>query len=171
MSVPAPDPTPSVALAAWRELVATKSAELITAGVHTTTDPDWGVWVFRGRPEYSIDGTNKCSVVIAQRRGWTTPNRHNTARFPQLQVEVFADLTRDAVSAPDRRTAEDRAMDVFHVLDTVFHRPGERGMSWGNGDGRLFVISSARSTEPRVEDVPETDGNVRLTADYDIELA
>jgi hypothetical protein len=166
-----PDPTPDLVTAAWRELTTTRSAELLAAGVGT--DTDWGIWVFAWRIEEigAITGTNRCAVLLSSVRSWGSPNRHNTARFPQLQVEIYADLTRDAVNAPDQRIPQRRAEDVWKVIDPVFHRPGRRGQQLGSGDGTLFVVSTLRGSEPRIEDIPESDGSVRLTVDYNVEMA
>lgn len=150
--------------AAARELRATSA---VTTLVGTSTE--WGPWIFRHKPYVSLEGTGSAMVVLVQRPNGA-PNRHNTARFVTLQVEVYADVPRDASGHPSGRTAEEVAEDVFLAIDAVCHVAAQRPITWGDGNGRLRVVSSTRAGDLDVVDVPGGDGLVRGIVSYDVVL-
>ena len=168
-----PDPTPDLVTAARRELVEQKTAELVAAGVGPPvqiTDSPFALWVLTWETHgITVQGLGCASVVIAERAGWTGPNRHNTSEFPRIQVEIYADVDRER-GLPDRKTAQARAKDVFRIIDRVFHRPDAGGFYWGDANGELRVVSSLRGQEPETEPVPDGDGAQRLLVSYNVEL-
>jgi hypothetical protein len=169
-----PDPTPDLVTAAWRELVA-QSADLIAAGLvpegEQIGDIAWPVaWVFKWKAAATVSGKEGASIVLSQPSGWSSPNRHNTLEFPRLIVEVYADQSRDAGQGPEFKDAPSRAMDVWRVVDRVLHRVDAGAFTWGGTDGGIRIVSSTRSQEPQIMEVPDTDGVYRLLTSYDIEL-
>lgn len=148
-----------------RELAAHSSVTALLG-----SDARFSTWIFRWRPYVSIEGTGEASIVVSSRAGWSTANRHNTAKFPRLQIEIYADLARNNDLNPAGRTAEDLARQVFEAVDKVLHRVDSNNIQWGNTDGKLRIHSSVRSQEPTVEDVPNGDGLVRSLVFYDVAI-
>jgi hypothetical protein len=118
-----------------------------------------------------MEGTGKACVVLSQRGGWATANRHNTEQFPVLQVEVYSDPTRDANRNPsDDYTPEERAYEVYRAIDAVLHRPDGFDEDWGDAMGTLRITGSLRAGEPDITDVPEGDGLIRLLVRYEMKV-
>lgn len=151
---------------AVRQLAATPEVVALVG-----SDLTFGPWLFRWKVgAVTVEGSSSAAVVMAVRGGWATPNRHNTARFPRLQAEVYADLDRNLEGNPIVRTAEERAGDVYDALNLVFHRPDAKGFYWGNDSGRLRIVSSVAGDEPTVDEVPGGDGMVRLVGTWQVVL-
>lgn len=152
-------------IAARRELAATNSVTTLLG-----SSPEWDTWIWRWRPYVSIEGTGECGVVLSVRGGWASPNRHNTAQFPRLQVEVYADVDRNTALNPSTRTAQEKAQEVCEAIDKVFHIPQGGEVKWGNGTDDLRIVGSLRLNEPDIVDVPDGDGMVRATVNYGVNL-
>jgi hypothetical protein len=153
----------------WNEVISHR-AELEAAGVHPAGGGWPETWVFLWEPRVPVQGTGMCSVVLSVVRAWAGANRHNSLRFPTVQVEVYADIAREPSAAPDRRSAWEKAEGVWSIVDRVCHRPDGGGFTWGGPNG-VFVVSSLRATgDPEWSEVPETDGVIRALARYDVEL-
>jgi len=158
--------TTDLTIAARREL---KGVNAVTSLLGSSAE--WDTWIWRWRPYVSIEGTGSAGIVLSIRGGWTSPNQHNTAQFPRLQVEVYADVDRDPSLNPLSRTAEEKALAICQVVDAVFHIPQGGVLMWGNGDANdLRIVGSLRLTEPDVVEVPEGDGMVRATVSYGVNL-
>lgn len=125
----------------------------------------WDTWIFRWRPYVTLKASGAAAIVLSERGGWATPNRHNTARFPRLQVEVYVDLPREE-GTPVSRVAEERALEICRALDEVLHVPDGRTMEWGG----LRVLGSTRQQEPQMDAVPDADGLVRVLVYYEVNL-
>lgn len=124
-------------------------------------------WLFRLRPFVQIEGTGKCAMVLSRRAGWAPPNRHNTAQFPRLQVEILADDDRElGTPNPANRAAHDKAIEVFEAVDLHLHRP-HGGATFFND---VRVLGSTRLGEPDVTPVPGGDGVMRLLVEYGLML-
>lgn len=114
-----------------------------------------------------VEGTGKACVVLSDRTSWAGPNPHNTARFPALLVEVFADCSRNAQGAVIADDADRRCKQVWDRVDKVFHDPSNEVHVWPLG---IRVISCVRWSELSIDDVPDGDGSVRGTAYYAVTL-
>lgn len=153
----------SLTVAARRELAITPEVTNLLG-----RDVTWDTYIFRWRPFVEIEGTGASMIVLSERGGWAQPNRHNTARFPLLQVEVFTDPQRATTGVPKGQpaeahvTPEDKAGLVFQAVDRVFHVPQGGELAWSD----LRIVSSLRNTEPTTVPVPGGDGVVRLLASY-----
>lgn len=116
-------------------------------------------WVFVGaendnRPSRDVTGTSMVACVVSSRSHWAT-NMHNTARFPVLQVLIFADSTR--IPGTVSRASEDADLKVNRVAKVVrktFHDAANRDHSWPLD---VEVISSVLSTDLQLSDVPGND--------------
>lgn len=156
---------PNLVTAARRYLVAdTTLANALGSG------QGFNVWVFQWRPYVTIEGSGEAAVVLSARGGWTSPNMHNTMAFPRLQVEVWADLQRDANGNPAQRTAEDLCQDVGEQLDRLLHLPDGQLHVWGDSNGSIRVLRSMKLGEIDIVDVPEGDGMCRGTLNYGVVL-
>lgn len=119
-------------------------------------------YIFRWKLYVQLEGSGLAAVVLAQRGGWTTPNRHNTAEFPRLQTEVYVDPSRAGDQNPSNEDAETRAHIVFQQMDELLHLVDGGGYDWGG----TRIVSSVRDSEPDIADVPGGDGMVRLLSSY-----
>jgi hypothetical protein len=166
------DPTPDLVTAAVRILLTQRPA-LLGAGVgpeEAAADAAVPLWVFQWETHGQVaQGSGKGIVVVSERAGWTGPNRHNTLEFPRLQVEIYADSDRER-GFPDFKTAQARAKDIWRVVDLIFHRPDTGGITWGDVNGSVRVVSSLRGAEPDIVPVPDGDGAQRLLVSYNVEL-
>lgn len=156
-----------VVIAAQRRLA---SVPALTALLNS--DATYPTWLWRWKRWRDVEGTGSCGMVLAVRNGWAGANAHNTARFPALQVEVLADVDRDADGLHLGRGAEEKALEVYDVLDFELHRTSHETEWWGAAAGErgVRVISSVRGGEPTVQDVPDGDGMVRLLVTYNLTL-
>jgi hypothetical protein len=162
-----PDPTPDLATAVWRELYALASS-LTAAGAGS--DATWSAWVFKWKPQIDVVGSGAASVVVSSTRQWAGANRWNTLGFPVVSIDIYSDIRRDEKQGPYFRDAQAQALDVFHVVDPVLHRPDAGGFWWGSADGEIRIVSSSRSGGPTLDEIADSDGVWHLNANYDIQL-
>ncbi len=154
-------------------------AELVDNGYIGTDAPDSAdlttkiaqAWLFQGldndgRPYRDPEGSGTGAVVLSEREEWTAPNRHNTAYFPQLQMLIYMDCTRDAAGAPEEQDADRKVKHAFRLLDRVFHLTGntEEDQDWAG----YRVHSSVRGSRFVIRDVPQSQSyTVRGEATYE----
>lgn len=148
-------------------------ADLLTAGDvghDAVGGPFAGGWLSQSTtnemaPATNPQGSGKASVVLAEREGWTTPNPHNTSRFPSLWLVVYADCSRDAGLLPTSFDGRDRAMRIFQALDPIFHDVANRDHDWPLS---FRVNSCVRLADPVMTDVLLGDYTVQLIARYGV---
>lgn len=129
----------------------------------------WPIWVFDERPVgIKFEGFQKCLVVINEDSTWTSPNEHNTLRFPRLIVDIWADPTRNE----DRSVRMDDARDKIEVIETVlskhFHTvdmglPSGKIIQWGTAEeieanAGVFISGSSRRSGPEFRPVKDNEG-------------
>lgn len=100
------------------------------------------VWKYR-LPE-TLDGTGGRAIVVWRDGGWAQPDKVKTSEFPLVNVDCWADHSRDERGAMLSADAEENAWAVYRVVDMVLH--GRLGEMWGE----LHVVTSARWGEPFV---------------------
>lgn len=128
-------------------------------------------WLFQGldnegRPFRDPEGSGKAAIVLTERSEWAAPNRHNTAYFPELQMLIYMDSTRDEDGSLVSPDADSKTKHVFRLLDRCFHLVGntEAEQKWST----LRVHSSVRSSRFVLRDVPGTQSaTVRGEATYE----
>jgi hypothetical protein len=127
-----------------------------------------GVWLFVRELQVVVEGSGQAAAVLREEGAWNRPNQHNTARFPRLSVEIFADSSRDATGAISRQDAEPRARIVWKQFQTVLHRVSGFSEVWGrtSDDPGLRVWGSQLMSSPEVYQVNDWDGGVRLQAHF-----
>lgn len=168
MSTPLPSLSASsdLAVAAHRKLLAVPGVTdaLGSSGVGSPV----GVWLFVRELQVVVEGTGKAAAVLREAGGWARPNLHNTARFPRLSLEIYADSSRDAAGAVARRDAESRARAAWESFQSVLHRVDAFAEVWGKatGDSGMRVWGSQLMSLPDVYPVDDWDGGVRLQCHY-----
>jgi hypothetical protein len=142
-------------------------------GVDVAPGPFTDGWVFAGadndnRPSKDVTSTGKAALVVSSRSHWTT-NVHNTARFPILQVLIFADSTR--VAGSTSRAAEDSDLKVKKIAKVVrkcFHDAANADHSWPND---VWVTASVADGDLSIDDVPGSDGVSRGLQRFNLQVA
>lgn len=167
-----------------KELLTSARNKLINApsitpllGADIGQDPVGGAfsdgWIFLGHddweaPERDPANTGKAAVVLSVRNHWTSPNRHNTLRFPLLRVHILADMSRpNDVRLSAIKDAEDRCDRIAIAVSSVFHDVLNIDHVWPND---VFVISSVKYTDLAIVDVNNKDGLVSGDMSFALEL-
>lgn len=138
-------------------------------------------WIFDGKPYITIEKySNLALVIITDAGGWQAPNGHNSSRFPQIFVDVWASPTRHDDGSEVSPDADLLIEDVFDAMRPYLHTtnvdvPGRTGDAfipymgkpghpriWGTAEEissqtGVRVISSEILGEPTFSDV--SDGN------------
>lgn len=155
-------------------LTALTAAGLVGSVVGKDTTGVWASgWVFSDSgnnlaPSRDPLGTGKVAVVLSSRTSWSS-NMHNTARFPVLQVLVYADPTRQAGSVS--RAAEDadlKAKAVARVVRKTFHDAANKDHIWPYA---LEVVSSVADGDVELTDIPGSDYAVRGLQRFNLQLS
>lgn len=119
----------------------------------------WSTWIFDENPVgVHVENTSRCLIVVSEDDEWTSPNPHNTMRFPQLLVDIWADPTRNPDRSVQRFDAKDKIEEIQALVDKHFHLPdpGTRfGVPhiWGTAEqeatktGLVIAGSERRSTQ------------------------
>lgn len=159
-----------LAVAAHRRLAAVPSLTGVL-GSSVATSPG-GVWLFVRELQVMVEGSGQAAAVLREEGSWARPNSHNTARFPRLSVEVFADSSRNASATIVRRDAEARARAVWERFQSFLHRPYAFSEMWGatGTDPGMRVWGSQLMSLPEVYAINDWDGGVRLACHYGLSV-
>lgn len=158
-----------VALAARRHLVSLPGVREVLGPASSTVETSW---IFVRDLATIVEGTGLAAVVLSAAGGWARPNSHNSAQFPRLVVEVYADSSREANLEVTRPDAESRARYVWAVLERELHRTYAFVEVWGAvpdaspPDPGLRVWGSQALHVPEVFSVSEWASGARLYATY-----
>lgn len=138
-----------------------------------------GPWIHANRPEALVENSETVLVVISVENGWGA-NQHNTARFPTLVVDIWADPTRNAGMDVARYDAELKAEAVYKAIDKHFHRvdnsvPGGGGVYWGTATQiadktGVRINSSSRENEPNYLPAFDGGGACVATVRYNVSI-
>lgn len=153
---------------------------LLGDGSVDDADADWDTWIFMDSPEINIEGTGKAMIVLSVEGGWAGANIHNTARFPQLYVDVWVDPTRNLDGSVAIKDAKMRVEEILNAVDDFLHMvnnstPDGKFVFWGtsseiaNRTGKL-IISSVRNGEPTYRQAFDDQGAWMGTVRYNIEI-
>jgi hypothetical protein len=129
-------------------------------------DDVWDTWIFQDRLYAAIERSGAVAVVLEARGAWTSPNMHNTMRFPRLWVGYYADPSRDAAGNVTEYDAADKIEAVHALVDRHLHRPQGGEVMWG----ALRVIDAHRMGEPDYFPVKDGDGMTRAEVTYGVTL-
>lgn len=108
--------------------------------------------------EIKVEGTGGIAVEILTGIPWSQPT-YNTARNDVLKVNVHADCSRNAFNEPVKADADQRAYIVWETVDRLLHDQ-DHALGW--------VASSYRHSGPALTLIPNGDGAVLLTAEYEV---
>ncbi len=158
---------------AARNLLAQDTA--VTALLGRSTK--WDTWIFADQPFVKLENTQRVLIVITEQGQWQAPNPHNTARFPRMVVDIWADPTRNEDHSVQKYDADDKIEAVQKVIDRHFHTVnldvdsqdpaylGVKGMPriWGNAEEieertGLVVTGSQRLDGPDLSDISNGNG-------------
>lgn len=160
-----------LAVAVHRMLMAVPG---VVDALGSSDGPDFaGVWLFVRELQVVVEGSGKAAAVIREEGAWARPNDHNTARFPRLSLEIFADSTRDPVTGRVvTRDAEPRARAVWERFNPIFHRVTGFSEIWGSTDTDpgMRVWGSRLMSLPDVYDISDWDGGKRLQCHYGLSV-
>lgn len=129
----------------------------------------WATWIFDQKPVgVKVEGTQKCLIVINEYRPFTSPNEHNTMRFPQLTVDIWADPTRNSNKSVKVYDADTKIETIQKQIDAVLHTvdmgtPGGMPHIWGTAaqvaaKTGSVVAGSSRLDGPDYSDVKDSEG-------------
>lgn len=144
--------------------------QALTTAPYIGEDAAWTKgWIFDRKLRVAVENSQRCAVVINSSFGWTVPNTYNTARFPLVVVDIFADPTRNADHSVALDDAETKARHIYDELFKVMHTvnpSSANGLSifWGD----LRITSSESLAEPSVTPVADGNGLVLLRARFGV---
>ena len=156
--------------------------DMVTAGT-IGSDSVWtDGWIFSDKPYANIEKKSHTALIVISPGGsWKAPNSHNTARFPLMNIDIWASPTRGSDLSPIRPDADTLIEDVLDVLFPYFHtvnsdvpgissdpelpylgKPGFPRV-WGTEEeissrSGVVIVSSQLLAEPTFADVEDGNG-------------
>jgi hypothetical protein len=139
---------------------------------------NWDTWVFDTKPFGRIENSQQCSVVVFETGTWSSPNEHNTARFPILTVDIWADPSRGPGGDVLRYDADTKIEAVHDVVKQAFHlmQNSSKGSTrtWGTAGQEaeksgVPIFSSKFLSGPDYSDIEDTSGGRMSRYTYAIE--
>jgi len=137
-----------------------------------------GPWIFSGRPDATIENTGEAMIVVNVDNGWGA-NTHNTARFPVITIDIWADPTRNPDLSVRTKDADLKAEAVYLAVDPFLHlvnaNIGGEFIFFGtpeqiaNKTG-VRIISSSRNDEPSYRPALNDEGAVLATVTYNASI-
>lgn len=129
----------------------------------------WDTWIFDQKPlGVKIEGTQRCMIVVNEFRPYTDPNEHNTLRFPQITIDIWADSTRTSGGAVKTLDADTKIETIAKQIDSVMHLVDGATSSgslivWGTAQQEAqktgsVIAGSLRLSGPDYSDVKDADG-------------
>lgn len=117
-----------------------------------------------------IEGTSKCAIVVSEVGTHDIMNQHNTLKFPRLEIDIWADPTRNTDGSKRLDDADDKIEAIAKVVDNHFHlvssdTPAGDIIVWGStkqiteGKG-LYVAGSSRISGPDVSPIEDVEGGL-----------
>lgn len=120
-------------------------------------------FLFQRRLWVEMEGTSSTACLVFSDGGWSSANLHNSARFPRLSLEIWADPIRDSQNnVTDPGEVWRRINRAYKTIDRYLHRPQGGDQMWGS----VRTIDSTRMAEPTAYEVPDGDGLLRLLVSY-----
>ena len=129
-------------------------------------DDFWDVWLFTEVLPPVVEGTQGIAAVLTTSGNWAAPNAHNTARFPRLTIDVYADPERDADNNLTDNDTPQKIEEAFQVFNKLLHRPSAEVVYY---DG-IRVLGSTSEGEPLLFPVPDGPGMRRARFSYAVML-
>ncbi len=149
------------------------------------TSSMWPQWVFEDRPMVLLEFSQSVMIVLNEVGSWSASEQNFNVRYPILQVDVWADPTRNSDNTVRMYDAADKIEAVFPFLNRYFNTstsdvPPDAPAFWGTpggfrrwgtaeeiaiGGGITVLNSEARTSSFDYSDIADIDGGVmgRLT--------
>lgn len=108
--------------------------------------------------EIKVEGTGGIAVEVLTGIPWAMP-RYGTAKHDVLKINVHADCSRNVFNEPVKDDADQRAYLIWESVDRLLHDM-DHGLGW--------VASSYRHSGPALTLIPNGDGAVLLSAEYEV---
>ncbi len=166
-----PETRDDIISGAW-DYLSTKTDLIEYLGEIPNDDPQepTAPFLFQYEPTGRIEGSSSCGIVLSYGGTWNSPNTTNSARFPRLVVELYADIIRDSSGALDSSVDSG---EVYRRFNELFRRV-DRHLQRNSTDGRLFgsLLTSIcqRLNDPVPSPYPGGDGMLYGAAFYGIML-
>lgn len=127
----------------------------------------WDTWIFDEKPvNVRIENTSKCLIVINESDPWTSPNQHNTLKFPTILVDIWADPTRNPDKSVQKFDAKSKIERIQDFVDHHLHLvdPGDASggpQVWGtptqiSAKTGVVVTGSQRLSGPVYSPIRDT---------------
>lgn len=124
-------------------------------------------FLYNGGIYHTMAGTQSVAVVVKDGTSWASPNTSNTAEFPRIQIEVWADPPRDEEGQVTQPTeARTRAYAVYEQINGRLHLPFSRIINFGS----VIAFGSIRLGQPSWIQSPENDHVGKLTVFYGVSM-
>lgn len=133
------------------------------------SDEIWDIWLFQEKLYVNVEQSQSVACVLKQQGSWTSPNMHNTARFPRLITEFYADPDRDERQNNEfPLSAKDKILRAHVVLDRFLHFARMTEQWWPDiaAPGAMRILNSSRQGELEFVEVPDGDGMMRGQVTY-----
>jgi len=104
----------------------------------------YDTWIFQNRLYVPVEQTGKAALLIRQQGSWSSPNAHNTVRFPMIVIEVYVDPKRDDLRNSVSFNLQPQIDEIFQELDKALHRAKGKVEMWST----LRTLGSERMSEP-----------------------
>lgn len=154
-----------VALAVRRHLALLSSIRNVLGP--TGSDSEGLVWLFPRDLSVVVEGSAQVAATVSVAGSWARPNPHNTAQFPRLRLDLYADSSR-TLGKIARRDSEARAWFAWAPFNRELHRSDGFAEIWGalGLDPGLRVWGSSLLSHPDTFDTPDWDGGTHLVSYY-----
>lgn len=129
-------------------------------------------WIFDSNLMVRQENTQRCAIVVSYGGGWAAPLDGNTAHFPSVVVDIWADPTRNEDNSP---TTDDAKAKCFFIHDAVFKALHLAHHADVDGNSPIYfdntrVTSSELIGEPTLTWITDGNGARMLRSNYGISL-
>lgn len=139
----------------------------------------WDTWIFDESPVgVKVENSQRCWIVINENGTWTAPNEHNTMEFPRLELDIWADPSRNDDLSVKRFDAKTKIKQIQKLVDKHLHTidmANNSGMPivWGtaaeiaNKTG-VVIAASQKIDGPDFRPVTDSQGTWMATYVYGV---
>lgn len=129
------------------------------------SDDGWvNGWIFDSKLSTRIENSQRCAIVISYAGGSDTPIPGNSASFPAIVVDIWADPTRDADHSVIVDDAKTKCFTIHEAVKKALHLPNSQGIVFDE----TRITSSELLGEPELNPVIDGNGAKMLRARYGI---
>lgn len=125
---------------AARNLLASQPSVIALIG----TAPDWGPAVFNDEPTVTVENSQKALIVVTESGSWAGANLHNTASFPRLIVDIWADPDRNPDKSVRVQNAKEKINAVHKEVKKFLHT-----VNMSDDEGRPIMWGTPEQIEDR----------------------